>query len=58
MLRLCFYQISAHLDFKYYGRQVATLENQLRAITPELMAVAAIIYTSSEDTLQNVWFFY
>jgi hypothetical protein len=31
------YQISARSDFKY-GRWVAILENQLRAITPELMA--------------------
>jgi hypothetical protein len=35
-----FYQISTRSDFKY-GRQVAMLENQQSAITPELMAASA-----------------
>jgi hypothetical protein len=38
--RLHFYQISAQLDFKY-GYLAAIFENQLRAITPELMAGSA-----------------
>jgi hypothetical protein len=37
---LPFYQISARLDFKY-GRQVAILEKNQSAITPELMAGSA-----------------
>jgi hypothetical protein len=38
-----FYQILEASDFKY-GRQVAILENQLRVITPELIAGSAPNY--------------
>jgi hypothetical protein len=48
---LHFYQISARLDFKY-GRQVAILENQLRAIDAKLCTYVPIGKSNSQTNFR------
>jgi hypothetical protein len=50
LVRTCTYQISARSDFKY-GRQVAILENQLRAIDMQLCTYVPLGNINSQSSL-------